>query len=63
MVRHCEQSVPPYGAGHVLHVAPDHLLRHVHVQPVLRALDVTEVAWLLQWVAAEHAAHTVPDLK
>ena len=62
------QSVPPYGAEHTLHVAPDHLLRHVHAQLVLFTVDVepyqalppvedTEVAWPLQWVVAEHARH------
>ena len=62
LVRHRSQSVPPYGAGQTLHVAPAHLLRHVHVQPVLSALDVTEVAWLPQWALTEHGAHTAPLL-
>ena len=65
---HCSQSGPPYGTGHTLHVGPDHLLRHVHAQPVLlvlgrKASDVTKVAWLLQCVATEHLWHKNPDWK
>ena len=44
-------------------MAPDHLLRQVHVQPVLAALDVTEVAWLLQWTVVRHSWRTAPLLK
>ena len=47
--------------GLKLHVSPDHLLLHMRNQPVLPALDVTEVVWLLQWVATEHALHTDSD--
>ena len=39
-VPHRSQSDPPHGTEHELHIAPDHLSRHVHA---------------LQWVVTEHA--------
>ena len=43
--------------AHVLHDDPLKPVEQVHAHAVISLLEVTELAWLLQWMDNEHGVH------